>query len=381
MPEQPHEDKPEETPERKPADKTARQADESITQEHIKEAVRIIKTIPFANYNEFLRHANELHKAAVYFHGAGVSGLSTPIRNFAGFQGRQPAGVVTTNYDAAVERKILTHEDEVNHLKSEIVKIKQDSATEFERLQDLNNKLLEKDKLTHLLNAVNTSAQTKLFDNPNFRNPFEIQKPCDAYVIAIDLRRSTELMLKAREPLLFADFIINLAKQLREIILGHYGIFDKFTGDGVLAFFPDFYSGPDFGFRTITAAAECHRVFEQHYREHRKSFITVLKDIGLGIGIDYGTIQMVQIGGAFTVVGSPVVYACRMAGAEANQTYLNYPAYVQIFDQYSAYCDFDECDINIKHEGSTLACRARLNGKSFQPAIPKWDESSSEAML
>jgi adenylate cyclase len=87
---------------------------------------------------------------------------------------------------------------------------------------------------------------------------------------------------------------------------------------------------------------------------------------------------MVQISGAFTVVGSPVVYACRMAGAKANQTFLNQPAYEQIFDRYSAYCDFDECDIDIKHEGPTLAWRARLNGKSFEPGIPEWDRVIEE---
>jgi adenylate cyclase len=72
--------------------------------------------------------------------------------------------------------------------------------------------------------------------------------------MAVDLRRSTELMLKSRRPELFAEFILYLAQQLRMIILNNYGIFDKFTGDGVLAFFTDFYSGCDSGFRAITAA-------------------------------------------------------------------------------------------------------------------------------
>jgi adenylate cyclase len=88
----------------------------------------------------------------------------------------------------------------------------------------------------------------------------------------------------------------------------------------------------------------------------------VLKDIGLGIGLDYGQIHMVQIGGEFTVVGTPVVYACRMAGA-----------YEQLLEEYSAFCDFDSCEIDIKHEGKTLTYRVRLNGKVHQIAVPEWD--------
>ena len=37
-------------------------------------------------------------------------------------------------------------------------------------------------------------------------------------------------------------------------ITDSYGVFDKFTGDGILAFFPEFFSGPDAGFLAIRAA-------------------------------------------------------------------------------------------------------------------------------
>lgn len=49
-------------------------------------------------------------------------------------------------------------------------------------------------------------------------------------------RLSTELMLKAREPRLYAEFIITLAKRLRQSVLDNYGVFGKFTDDGILAF-------------------------------------------------------------------------------------------------------------------------------------------------
>jgi class 3 adenylate cyclase len=183
-------------------------------------------------------------------------------------------------------------------------------------------------------------------------------------------------MLKARNPRLYAEFITILARQLREIILQNYGIFDKFTGDGVLAFFPDFYTGKDAGYFALKAANDCHEVFAEHYASNKHCFTSILKDIGLGIGIDYGEVQIVQIGGDFTVVGTPVVYACRMGGADAGHTYLNQPAFEKLFESYSAICDFDECEITIKHEGKTLAYGVELNGKGYEPDLPEWTKDS-----
>jgi class 3 adenylate cyclase len=183
-------------------------------------------------------------------------------------------------------------------------------------------------------------------------------------------------MLKAREPRLFAAFTITLASALREIMVQNYAVFDKFTGDGILAFFPDFFSGEDAGYRALHAAEQCHLAFAKHYENHRSTFSSVMLDTGLGIGIDYGAIHIVQIGGEFTVVGAPVVYACRMAGAEAGHTYVNQSAYDQLFSRYAAF-DFIRTDIMIKHEGRTLAYAARPNGKLFSPKLPGWEVAAS----
>ena len=255
------------------------------------------------------------------------------------------------------------------------------------KVQEINAQYREleaKQSLSHLLQRVGPDAQEKLLRSQDFKKRFTPDSPSNAYVLSIDIRRSTELMLKARDPKRFARFIIELADKLRATILDSYGVFDKFTGDGILAFFPDFYSGQDAGWYAIQAASTCHKIFAAHYEANKNCFISVLKDIGLGIGLDYGEVQVVQIGSDFTVVGTPVVYACRMGGAEAKCTYANQPAYEQLFERYSAICDFDDTEIDIKHEGNTQAYRIRLNGKLYTAQQPDWlaegDESEAAKM-
>jgi class 3 adenylate cyclase len=248
----------------------------------------------------------------------------------------------------------------------------QQKEEQIRLLQADLEKLSDKQRLGHLLSRVGDDAQRRLLESEEFRAEFSHDSPRNAFVVSIDIRRSTELMLKAREPRLFAEFMITLAGRLRLIILENHGIFDKFTGDGILAFFPEFFSGRDAGYLALRAASECHEVFSSVYKAHRHCFSAVLTDTGLGIGLDYGAVQLVQIGGDFTVVGTPVVYACRMSGATAGRTFVNQPAFEQLFELFSEYCDFEETELEIKHEGKTLAHKARLNGKRYEHLQPEW---------
>lgn len=190
--------------------------------------------------------------------------------------------------------------------------------------------------------------------------------------MSVDMRRSTDLMLKCRDPRLFTSFLTHLCDELHGIVVDHYGVWDKFTGDGVLAFFPDFFSGEDAGYYAIKAAHECHAAFQRQYDRHRNCFTSVLEDVGLGVGIDYGTTFLVRQWGGLTVVGTPVVYACRMGDAEAGVTLLNQPAYEIAFDRYVRFCHFDEARLDIKREGVVVAYRTTLNGDAYEPVPPDW---------
>jgi class 3 adenylate cyclase len=257
----------------------------------------------------------------------------------------------------------------------ELGDLKKGSAEEVGKrrtLEETNQRLNQQLGLNFLLQRISDEAGQMLFKNEGFRQQFKGSQPCKAYIMSINIRRSTELMLKARVPRLFAEFVISLCAGLKAVILKNYGIFDKFTGDGILAFFPEFYSGTDAGYFAVKSADECHRIFNAHYKEHRKCFTAVLKNTGLGIGIDYGEVELVEIGNELSVVGNPVVYACRMGNALPGDTLLNQPAYENIFEHFSAYCTFSETSTNFKNEGDMVAYKVFLNGKARDYKVPQW---------
>lgn len=237
--------------------------------------------------------------------------------------------------------------------------------------------LRDKERINFLLNRVSQSAQLELLESEEFRKEFLGTKERIAFVMSVDIRRSTELMLKARSPEAFAQFITSLCAALSKVITDSYGVFDKFTGDGVLAFFPDFYSGEDAAYHVINVADACHATFDEHYKQNRKLFTTVLTDIGLGIGIDYGSVHLVQVAGGLTVVGVPVVYACRLSCAPPGTTLANQPAYEVISERCGAQTFVKETQCEIKHEGNMLAYEIRLNERPYSAEKPAWETRHS----
>lgn len=253
---------------------------------------------------------------------------------------------------------------------------------EIEQLKKTVEQLKEKERLGFLLDRVHQDSHKPLRHSNEFRAKF-LEGQCAAFVLSIDIRRSTELMLKARTPEQFATFITNLCLELTAIVVDSLGVFDKFTGDGILAFFPDFFSGSDAAYRVLMAADKCHAAFNRRYRDSRTSFKSVLTDVGLGIGIDYGSVRLVRVAGGLTVVGEPVVYACRLSSAPSGVTLANQPAFEQISAKVGGRCFAEERSHEIKHEGRMLAYQVRLNSEGYSPAPPDWPSvpATSEGAL
>lgn len=272
--------------------------------------------------------------------------------------------------------------NEIHELRRKIAEAKQEldgarqkgkqSQNKITELQALVDQLRIKEDLGFLLTRVNSKAQEKLLSDGEFREIFAEDRDCHAFVMSVDIRRSTELMLKARTPSAFADFISRLTQELYSCVVENHGVFDKFTGDGILCFFPDGFSGEDAPYSVVKAASECHDIFQRIYKANRGSFTSVLTGIGLGIGIDYGLVRLLRVAEGLTVVGVPVVYACRMSGANPGHTLINQPAYEVIGSKFGKHVALSETTLDIKHEGEVLAYDAKLSNERYEPALPSW---------
>jgi len=148
--------------------------------------------------------------------------------------------------------------------------------------------------------------------------------PVEAIVVVGDLRMSTHVLKEAVQPSVFARFIVGFTEAVRALANTSGGWFDKFTGDGFVAFWiqpknpsPDLGTIPDFC-RTAHSAADS---LLSNLRRNSRNFPA---GTGLSIGIDAGPCELVRVGESVTVVGSPIVGATRMVeGASAHQTILN----------------------------------------------------------
>jgi class 3 adenylate cyclase len=286
------------------------------------------------------------------------------------------------------EARILSLEIEKTALRQTIDKQKREleseqatSATHAQKVKELSDTVAEyrqKEQLAFLLERVGTEAKSALLASPGLRSEFTSAESRKLFAMSVDIRRSTDLMLKARSPHAFARFITALCDRLMAIVRDHHGVVDKFTGDGILCFFPEFFSGEDAGYRALAVADACHRTFQAQYRAARSSFHSVLNDVGLGIGIDYGECHFVQVAGSLTIVGAPVVYACRLSGAPAGTTLLNQPAYEAISQRHGGYVLLKESTIDVKHEGTLVAYTAELSRADFALKPPPWAARAAE---
>jgi class 3 adenylate cyclase len=148
--------------------------------------------------------------------------------------------------------------------------------------------------------------------------------PIQMFVMAADIRGSTMLMKEAIRIDRFAFVMDKFVTTVRQGIGRYGGWFDKFTGDGFLAYWV-VQSGPDdvYDARFVEAAGNMvhtartvidlfHAKVLEDFRANSRNLSGT---VGLSIGLDAGPGYLVQIAGELTVVGPPVVGAVRMVNA------------------------------------------------------------------
>ena len=210
-------------------------------------------------------------------------------------------------------------------------------------------------KLMKYMSRVNEEASCRMLEDADFASPFLETDSFDAVILSLDIRRSTELMLKCESPEVYADFINTLNEELTEAVKNRYGIYDKFTGDGLLSFFPDFYSGPKAIIFALLCSLDCQQIFTTVFDGYRKYFDIGEMQTGIGVGIDTGNVFKAGEGLEYTVVGKPVVYACRFSSAPAGHVYVTDRARKLLLDVDGSSFSVTETRIPIKHEDDMLA--------------------------
>ena len=148
--------------------------------------------------------------------------------------------------------------------------------------------------------------------------------PLQMFVMAADIRESTLLMKEAVRFEQFAKIMDKFVSAVRSGIGTPGGWFDKFTGDGFLAYWiAPSTPKEEYQRRFVEAAGNladtAHQLIELFHRrvleDFRRNSRNLSDGVGLSIGLDAGPGFLVEIAGELTVVGPPVVGAVRMVTA------------------------------------------------------------------
>jgi class 3 adenylate cyclase len=148
--------------------------------------------------------------------------------------------------------------------------------------------------------------------------------PLQMFVMAADIRESTLLMKEAVHFEQFAKIMDKFVSAVRSGIGAPGGWFDKFTGDGFLAYWVvQAPTREEYQRRFVEAAGNlahtAHELIELFHRrvleDFRRNSRNLSDGVGLSIGLDAGPGFLVEIAGELTVVGPPVVGAVRMVSA------------------------------------------------------------------
>jgi class 3 adenylate cyclase len=151
-------------------------------------------------------------------------------------------------------------------------------------------------------------------------------EPIQMFVMAADIRESTTLMKESVRFERFAMVMDKFVSSVRQGIRQSGGWFDKFTGDGFLAYWivqpgqPGEYE--ERFVQTTGEVAHTANVLVELFHtkvleDFRANSRNLSAGVGLSMGLDAGPGYLVKIADELTVVGSPVVGAVRMVTAAA----------------------------------------------------------------
>jgi class 3 adenylate cyclase len=147
-------------------------------------------------------------------------------------------------------------------------------------------------------------------------------------VVYGDIRRSQDLMIYTVGHEVFEQMMIRFFDTTRDLLSKNYGIFDKFTGDGFLAYFNEYIC--KFGNKNFT---DCFVDFTKQYIEKNLSLFAEWKghvrklpdtEIMVSLGADLGNVYYGDRSGHLVCMGDAIVWAERMcSAAPSGEIYIN----------------------------------------------------------
>ena len=184
----------------------------------------------------------------------------------------------------------------------------------------------DRDRIAQLLQAHAPPDWEERFRKEEFLDTVIAGEPIQMFVMAADIRESTTLMKEAVKFERFAYVMDKFVSSVRQGITRSGGWFDKFTGDGFLAYWiVQSASKEEYDEHFVQAAGNivhtAHTLVELFHRRVLEDFRANSRNlsggVGLSMGLDAGPGYLVQIAGEMTIVGPPVVGAVRMVTAAA----------------------------------------------------------------
>ena len=152
----------------------------------------------------------------------------------------------------------------------------------------------------------------------------------DSVVVIGDIRRSQQLMSVARDNEGFVRLMGRFIQGSRGLIQKHHGLFDKFTGDGFIAYFNEALCT-----RLGKNYMDCFLRFVREEKKFARDLFTdftsrvdlsLTPHVGLAVGADLGRVDFRDVNNHLIAVGDAVVWAHRMSNAgEAGEIIVHAP--------------------------------------------------------
>ena len=150
-------------------------------------------------------------------------------------------------------------------------------------------------------------------------------------VIVADIRRSQDLMTYGKDPGEYCERMVKFIEVTRDILKRYCGIYDRFTGDGFVAYFSEYMcqqQGKDFYDMMLKSCREIIEFSEPFFAEWISTIRKIPDtEIGISIGVDDGVVSFRDVNNQLFAIGDACVWATRMnaAGSQGDVVINNIP--------------------------------------------------------